>query len=116
MSISSIFYTEKINLFERGATTSDAYGRAKEQEPVMISEDVPCCITPLNVVKTQEKWGILNTSSLEFSLDIFDGLDIDKVKYIDYQDIRYKVLSYEIYTEFMILPASVTFVCKRVEL
>ena len=113
MAIMDLFYTDKCKLMGASQYTSDKYGIYILDTTFLYDEEFPCCITPISTTKAREKYGIGSSTSFEISMDIFDGLDVRSVYSILYDSKEYIVQSYQVYSEFLILPKSVTFLVEK---
>ncbi len=113
MAITDIFYTDTCNLMEVQLSQPNMFGIVSKTHNVA-HMDIPCCLTPISTSKAQMKYGINSEHSFEVSMDMFQGLDVHKVSAIQYRGTTYEVQSYEVYSEFLILPESVTFLVKKV--
>ena len=108
-----LFYTDKCDLMEVELSQPNMFGIVTKTH-VVAHENIPCCLTPIATSKAQMKYGIQCEHSFEVSMDMFDGLDVQSVSAIKYKDVVYEVQSFEVYSEFLILPESVTFLVKKV--
>lgn len=108
-----LFYTDKCDLMEVQLSQPNMFGIVTKTH-VVAHENISCCLTPIATSKAQMKYGINSEHSFEISMDMFEGLDVHKVSAIRYKDVVYEVQSYDVYSEFLILPESVTFLVKKV--
>ena len=108
-----LFYTDKCILMKATISQPNAYGVVEDCVEILYDEEFPCCLTPISTTKAREKYGIGSSTSFEISMDIFDGLDVRSVYSILYDGKEYIVQSYQVYSEFLILPKSVTFLVEK---
>ena len=113
MPVMDLFYTDKCDLMEVQLSQPNMFGIVTKSH-VVTHENIPCCLTPIATSKSQMKYGIQCEHSFEVSMDMFDGLDVQSVSAIQFDGIIYEVQSYDVYSEFLILPQSVTFLVKKV--
>lgn len=113
MAVMDLFYTDKCDLMEVELSRPNMFGIV-EKTHIVAHENIPCCLTPIATSKAQMKYGINSERSFEISFDMFEGLDVHKVSAIQFDGIVYEVQSYDVYSEFLILPESVTFLVKKV--
>lgn len=113
MAVMDLFYTDKCDLMEVQLSQPNMFGIVTKTH-VVAHENIPCCLTPIATSKAQMKYGINSEHSFEVSMDTFEGLDVHKVSAIKFDGIVYEVQSYDVYSEFLILPESVTFLVKKV--
>lgn len=111
--IMTLFYTDKCSLMEVELSQPNMFGIVTKSH-VVAHENIPCCLTPIATSKSQMKYGIQCEHSFEVSMDMFEGLDVQSVSAIQFDGIVYEVQSFEVYSEFLILPESVTFLVKKV--
>lgn len=113
MPVMDLFYTDKCDLMEVELSQPNMFGIVTKTHNIT-HENIPCCLTPISTSKSQMKYGIQCEHSFEVSMDTFEGLDVQFVSAIKYKDVVYEVQSFEVYSEFLILPESVTFLVKQV--
>lgn len=112
MAITDIFYTEECSLMTSITSTPNEWGIV-EQTYEVIAEGIPCCASEVSSRYVQQTYGITMTSGTEISFDLDESIDCSKVRAIQYNGAIYEVADYRVYQEFLILPTSATFVCKR---
>ena len=107
-----LFYTDKCTLMTSTTSKPNMYGvvTVKYEE---LASDIPCCLTPISTSLAREKYGIDSSSSFEVSMDINGMFEVRQVKAIEYDGEVYIVQSFQQFSEFLILPKSVTFLVKR---
>ena len=113
MAVMDLFYTDKCNLMEVQLSQPNMFGIVTKTHNIT-HENIPCCLTPIATSKAQMKYGIDSEHSFEISMDTFEGLDVHNISAIEFNGIVYEVQSYSVYSQFLILPESVTFLVKKV--
>ena len=111
-SVMDLFYTDKCTLMSSTTSAPNMYGVVTVKYEELVS-DIPCCLTPISTSLAREKYGVDSSSSFEVSMDINGMFEVRQVKAIQYDGEVYIVQSYQQFSEFLILPKSVTFLVKR---
>lgn len=112
-NVMDLFYTDRCDLIGADISAPNMFGIC-HKEYVTIKENIPCCLTPISSTKAKMKYGVETSTSFEISMDTFEGLDVHKVSAIKFNGTIYEVQSYDVYSEFLILSESVTFLVKKV--
>lgn len=113
MGVMNLFYTDKCVLMTSTTSKPNMFGVVDVQYQELAS-DIPCCLTPISTSLAREKYGVDSSSSFEVSMDMADGVfEVRQVKAIQYDGEVYIVQSYQQFSEFLILPKSVTFLVKK---
>ena len=114
MSLNDLFYTEQCTLLEELGSDNkpNMYGIVTGITYSTLSEDVPCCITPVSSTYVRQKYGMDIQVSFELSMDYVD--DAEKAKRITYNGVNYEVKTFTVHPAFMCLPKSITFLVKEV--
>lgn len=113
MSLNDLFYTDKCTLMTSTTSAPNMYGVVTVKYEELVS-DIPCCLTPISTSLAREKYGVDSSSSFEVSMDMADGIfEVRQVKAIQYDGEVYIVQSFQQFSEFLILPKSVTFLVKK---
>ena len=112
-SVMDLFYTDTCVLMTSTTSAPNMYGVVTVKYEELVS-DIPCCLTPISTSLAREKYGIDSSSSFEVSMDMADGVfEVRQVKAIQYDGELYIVQSFQQFSEFLILPKSVTFLVKK---
>ena len=115
MAITSIFYTDNCYLMRTVLDEEpNEYGIVKQTNELISSLPVPCTFSPISTLYAQQKYGVTISQSFEISFDIDPYIHVENVSHIMVNQEVYEVVSYQVFSEFMILPASVTFLVKKV--
>lgn len=113
MGVMDLFYTDKCILMTSTVSLPNMYGIVEQTHEILYPNEIPCCLTPISTSLVREKYGIDSSTSFEVSMDMIDGLDVRDVSAILYNDEVYIVQSFQQFSEFLILPKSVTFLVKK---
>ena len=114
MSLNDLFYTEQCTLLEELGSNNkpNMYGIVAGITYQALSEDVPCCITPVSSTYVRQKYGMDIQVSFELSMDYVENAE--KAKRITYNGVNYEVKTFTVHPAFMCLPKSITFLVKEV--
>ena len=112
-SVMDLFYTDTCILMTATTSLPNMYGVCEQTHEILFPNEIPCCLTPISTSLAREKYGLDSSTSFEISMDLIDGLDVKDVSAILYDDEVYIVQSYQQFSEFLILPKSVTFLVKK---
>ena len=113
MAVMDLFYQDKCILMKSSFLPPNKYGVVEESIEMLFDKEIPCCITPISTTLSKEKYGVDSSTSFEISLDIFDGLNVRDVYAIVYDNDVYIVQSFQQFSQFLILPESVTFLVRK---
>ena len=114
MAITDIFYTDNCKLMRTVVSEPDEYGVCTKTTELISSLYIPCSFSPISTVYAQNKYGISIQQSFEVTLNVDNYINVQEVDAILVNGESYEVVSYQVFSEFMILPASVTFLVKKV--
>ena len=112
MAVTDLFNTDLVNLYTEEISEPDEYGFVECQE-VLFKENIKSAVNTITTHMIQQKYGITMNHSFEVSMDYVDGFE--NAKYIEFENKRYKVKTFMIDQQFMILPKSITFLVEEVE-
>lgn len=109
-NINDLFYTESCSLLITSVSKPNEYGVCETIHET-IHENVKCSLTPISKRYAEETYGVNSSVNFECAIDYIEGCE--EIDAIEVDGVLYKVTTFTVYQQFVILPKSITYGLKK---